>query len=419
MKITSTTALAIALALGVAGGAGTAPAFAKDKKEEAKAPNYNLSKPVRESLAKAQTALTAGDNATAATEIANARAAAKTEDDKFLSSQMLYNLSQKTNDPKQRDEAMTGMLAGNRLPPETRTQVLLQMGQTAAQAGDVSRAQQYLGEVIKTDPNNNDAYALLAEAQVKAGKPQEAIATFQQAMDHAKQTGQKLPANWYGRAVNIAYTAKLPDQTEAITRDWLGAYPTKDNWRDSLVIWRDLHKIDNDTEIDLMRLWRTTGSLKGAADYMDYVNAVYLRNPGEAKGVLDEGVKANYVNLASNQNAREINGIVASKMAGDKASLTASATQAKGPKGTAKLAVNVGDGYLGYEMWPQAIEMYKLALSKGGADANLINTRLGMALARSGDKEGAKAAFAQVTGPRTGLAKYWLIYLDQGSPAAA
>jgi hypothetical protein len=41
-----------------------------------------------------------------------------------------------------------------------------------------------------------------------------------------------------------------------------------------------------------------------------------------------------------------------------------------------------------------------------------VNTRLGMALAMAGRKDEAKQAFSAVTGPRAGLAKYWLIYLD-------
>ena len=35
------------------------------------------------------------------------------------------------------------------------------------------------------------------------------------------------------------------------------------NWRDSLITFRDLHKIDSDFELDLMRLMRTAKALKG------------------------------------------------------------------------------------------------------------------------------------------------------------
>jgi hypothetical protein len=80
----------------------------------------------------------------------------------------------------------------------------------------------------------------------------------------------------------------------------------------------------------------------------------------------------------------------------------------------------VGDAYLGYGMYPQAAELFKLAVQKGGVDAAVANLRLGEALARSGQKEAANQAFASVTGPRQPLAQYWTIWNDQGAkPAAA
>ena len=71
-----------------------------------------------------------------------------------------------------------------------------------------------------------------------------------------------------------------------------------------------------------------------------------------------------------------------------------------------------GDAYLGYGEYAKAAELYRAALTKSGVDTNLANLRLGIALARSGDKAGATAAFNAVTGPRADIAKYWLLYLS-------
>ena len=46
-----------------------------------------------------------------------------------------------------------------------------------------------------------------------------------------------------------------------------------------------------------------------------------------------------------------------------------------------------------------------------GGDAGLANLRLGMALARSGDKAGATAALNAVTGANADIARYWLMWL--------
>ena len=78
----------------------------------------------------------------------------------------------------------------------------------------------------------------------------------------------------------------------------------------------------------------------------------------------------------------------------------------------ARLAVRVAEAYYGYGDYAKAAELYRAALTKTGADANMINLRLGMALARAGDKAGATAALNKVAGPRAELAKYWLVYLS-------
>ena len=100
--------------------------------------------------------------------------------------------------------------------------------------------------------------------------------------------------------------------------------------------------------------------------------------------------------------------------AADKASLPGLAKDAaKAANG--KLALSTGDAMYGYGQYADAAAMYKLALSKGGIDADTANLRLGMVLAKSGDKVGAEAAFKAVAGPgaRKTLARYWLIWLSK------
>jgi hypothetical protein len=71
----------------------------------------------------------------------------------------------------------------------------------------------------------------------------------------------------------------------------------------------------------------------------------------------------------------------------------------------------VADALFGYARYTEAAEMYRLALSKGGEDANLVNTRLGATLALAGQRAEAEAALRAVTGPRAELAALWLAWL--------
>ena len=71
-----------------------------------------------------------------------------------------------------------------------------------------------------------------------------------------------------------------------------------------------------------------------------------------------------------------------------------------------------GDAYYGYGDYAKAAELYRAALTKSGVDKDLANLRLGMSLARAGDKSGATAALNAAGGAQSEVAKFWLTYLS-------
>lgn len=86
--------------------------------------------------------------------------------------------------------------------------------------------------------------------------------------------------------------------------------------------------------------------------------------------------------------------------------------QKSNPANNARQTLNVGDAWFGYGDYAKAAGFYRSALGRPGADPNLINLHLGMALALQGDKAAATEALGKVTGARADLAKYWLIYVN-------
>jgi uncharacterized protein HemY len=104
-------------------------------------------------------------------------------------------------------------------------------------------------------------------------------------------------------------------------------------------------------------------------------------------------------------------GLATAKAAGDRASLDSQAKAALASP-AAKQAMVLGEAYYGYGDYAKAAAMFRAAQGKSGVDAELANLRLGMALAASGDKAGATAALALVTGPRAEIAKYWQTYVN-------
>ncbi|MDB5662462.1 MAG: hypothetical protein JWN59_800 [Sphingomonas bacterium] len=412
MKFVSMMALGVSLALGTTALVAVQPAEAQKKKEE-KAPSYKLSKPVREAVAAAQALIKANDFPGAEAKLGQAKAAATTEDDRYVVGSVGYDLARAQNSLPKQGEAIDMMLASGRVPASNLATFYFASGQIAYNNKDMAKAEQRLNQAIQAGVTDPNAYALLAEAKNQGGKPAEALAAIEQGIAKQKAAGQPAPNEWYTRAISIGYSAKLGPQLEKLTQDWLTAYPSPSNWRDSLTIYREVNKIDGEQDLDVMRLMRTAGALKGERDYMDYVQATYLKFPAEANAVIDEGASNGTLNLASNKNASEIKALVKGKVASDKTATNSAANDVKAGKGTAKLAVGTADALYGYGDFAQAAALYRLALQKGGVDTNLVNTRLGASLARSGDKEGAKQAFAAVTGPRAALARYWTVWLDR------
>lgn len=90
----------------------------------------------------------------------------------------------------------------------------------------------------------------------------------------------------------------------------------------------------------------------------------------------------------------------------------ASLPDAPRPDATARQTLTIGDAYFGYGEYAKAVEFYRAALAKPGADADIINLHIGMALARQGDKAAAAAALNAVGASQAELAKYWLIYVN-------
>jgi hypothetical protein len=81
-----------------------------------------------------------------------------------------------------------------------------------------------------------------------------------------------------------------------------------------------------------------------------------------------------------------------------------------------RLAMGVADAHLGYGNYAKAAEFYRAALSKGGqgVDAEAANTRLAMALARTGARAGAEAALTGIQGQqRAQLARFMRIWIGQ------
>ena len=422
MNSTSRYALLAALGLAIAAISPGSPAFAKKKEDAAPAaPVLKLSDALRKELAPTQAAIEKKDIAGADAGLAKARAVAKTPDEQYTVAQFGLNIAQISGDQARLATALDELIAtgeaAHQLTPDNRAKFYWYQGQFAYVAKNYPKAEAALSQAIAAGSTEADAPVLLSDSQYRDGKAADAVATLQKALDAKAAAGQPVPSEWYARGADMASRAKLPNDFVKISTAWLIAYPEPQNWHDSLFIYRQLAAMAGEPDVDLLRLARAVGALPLAAqsNYTDYALGVYLRYPNEAVDVLNEGIKAGKVTPASSQNAREILTLSQPKLTADKASVPAAVTAANGPKATYKSVVTTGDLLYGYKDFARAADMYKLSLTKPGADTNQANFRLGLALAQTGDKAGARAAFGAVTsGPYAALAAFGKAWIAKG-----
>lgn len=368
----------------------------------------DISKEARKAIIELQTAVGANDTVNIPAKLAAAQAVAKTNDDKFVIA---------INQTKAATAA--GDLAGMRVGIDAlrasggaKTLDLVarynNLGKRYYDAKQFDQAATAFEQTLTLDASNADALKLLASTRETQGRKGEAVALMAKSIAAANAAGVKPTENDYKYAARIAYDSKSPAASE-ITRAWLADYPTSTNWRDGLRIYRDVNALEGDSKIDVMRLARAANALVGDSDYFAYVNELVTRGYlNEAKAVLDEAgaKKAIDVNKSAFKQFAPKLAKAPSRAVVDAAAKAALA------KGSGREAMDAGDTLYGLGAYAEAAPLFKAAAGKSGVDANLANLRLGMALARAGDKAGATAAFNAVGGPQANIAKYWLIWLS-------
>lgn len=368
----------------------------------------NVSKAAVKPIRELQAAVEANDTATIPAKLAAAQAVAKSPEEKYLVGQLQLKAAVAANNEPAMGAALEAMLASGGADPVATERLALNLGRIHYKAKQYPQAAASFERVLAANAANSDALVLLAETRHSQGQTNQAIALLERALKAKTASGQKADQEWYKRAVALAYGAQLPSSIE-LSRQWVAAYPTPTNWRDAIRVYRKIANPSDAATLDALRLARATGALSGDADFHNFAMAAGNDSPGEARAVIDEAIAAK----AIDPNKPIFKSLVAdlkTRRALGRELLPQLAREAKASP-SARLAVRTADAYYGYGDYAQAIELYRAALTKSGADTNLINLHLGMALARSGDKAGATTALSAVTGPNAELAKFWLIYV--------
>ena len=389
---------------------GNAPqANQAESRASAPANQPKVSKDASKALQELQKAVNAKDTANIPALVEAARAKVKTKDDKFLLAQFQLKAAVDANDNAGMIAGLQGVVDSGFLSPAETAPHYMNLGKLNYNAKANDAAAAAFEQVLKVEPNNLDATVMLAESRNGQGRTAEAVSLIQKAIATKTAAGQKADESWYKRAVALAFNAKLPSATQ-LGREWVAAYPNAKSWRDAIRIYQTSGQIDDNAMIDTMRLAQATGALAGENDYYTFANKLVTKGyAGEAKLVLEQGFAAKSIDK-NRGTFSQLYSLATTKSQGDQATLDASAKTAMAAA-NARQAMVTAEAYYGYGDYAKSAELFRAALGKEGVDKDLANLRLGMALARAGDKAGAEAALKAAGGTQAEVAKLWLTYL--------
>ena len=352
-----------------------------------------------------QGAINKNDTASIPAKLAAAKAAAKSADDRYAIALLEVKAAGKANDQTAIAAGLQEMLSSGGVKTEEQLGIYDALAQIYTNQKQPQKATDAYQHIIQLNPNNVEAIAGLAEVQIAAGQPAAALPLLQKGIQIQQAGGQKAPEAWYKRATSVAYDAKLPAAAE-MARQWIAAYPSPANWHDAIAIYRNLNQPDVEGTLDLLRVQNAAGALRTQGEYALYAQAAADQsNYNEAKAIVDAGIAATVVDPASPQIRDIVNGLKGKPIA-TAADLEAAVKMSPTPINL----LRIGDRYYGLGDYAKAADVYRQVMAKPGADKDLANLHLGMALARAGDKPGAAAALNAVTGARAEIAKYWLLY---------
>jgi tetratricopeptide (TPR) repeat protein len=394
----------------------TQAAYAKEKEKE-KAPEQTVGAAVGKPLKAARDALMAKDLDLALQQIQLAQAVEpKTPFEQFMIDDTAYFIYLQRKDFPAAAASLERSVAAGFLSEADKPRRLRDLTVLLAQSKQYDKALQYGTEYLKLNPGDQQVAVELARLRLLNKDYAGAKAGAEQVIGAMPKPPEA--------AFIVAYNAnRALKDTAGVTRALEGlvrSYPQPKYWHDAISDY--IYRTKDDRALrGLYRLMLDTESLQTGDQYAETGTLLVSGGfPTEAKAVLEKGMTANVFEgerraraQADLDQARSLAATDAKDVPGAAAKLAAART-ANEMVGIGKLYFSMGD----YE---KAVDAFQKGLAKGGVtDANDANLLLGIANARLGKTDPARAALGAVTDPvLSPVAKLWLIRLDSLANATA
>lgn len=377
------------------------------------AASYTMDDAFRAEVESVRASLAQGDSASAQARAQAMIASADQPMEKYVASELMYQAAGNRYDLRAQRIALNAMLESGEAPQAKVAKLRAQAGILSSILGDRKDAIAQIEYANQQGFSSAQSQLALADARFQRNDNDGGLKAMTEAFAlRAKEDAKPIEESWYDRAIALSYKAKRPDMVESWTSAKLIAYPSPANWRSAVVNYLGSATAAPDQSLDLYRLMAATDGMASERDWLAYSTVAGQKgSAAEAKAALDAGVTAGDLDPADAGVKKELLALKpkATKALAEIPTLT---TKAKSGNGAAALAA--ANAQFAAASFPAAAELYRAALTKGGVDTGLATTRLGIALARSGDLEGGKATLASVTDTAwLPVAHFWTAWTER------
>jgi tetratricopeptide (TPR) repeat protein len=274
------------------------------------------------------------------------------------------------------------------------------LAQLTFQTKQYPKAIDYTGRYLKAVPGETDMQMLLAQAYYLQKNYKGAGEAALPAIVATERAGKKPDENWLLLLMRSNYelndNAGISTALEKLVRH----YPKPDYWDGLLSTMAKTGERNDRLTLGIYRLRLETGTLKRADDYIEMGQlAIDAGVPGEAQQVVEAGFANKLLDVPESKARNERLLASAKKLVeADKATI---ATEDKAARAapTGQADVGIGQAYLSYGQYDQAIEALERGIKKGGVKLpEEAQISLGIAYLKKGQKAQAQTAFKTVAG---------------------
>jgi len=427
MKILSHLAMAIAL-IGVS-GMTIAPqsVYAQEEKKKKKkkkkkdrgteqefaAPSLAISDNYRSGYTTNNDLLNNGGAVQVKENLAGLELAIENDSDRFVHGNLTFTTGQQLSDRALQLDGIARMLNSPFLPAVNKPIFLYVEGSYAFDRKEDQLAITKLSESYDLGYRDGNIELLLGFAYNRQDKAVEAINWMERGIQSSQASGKEIDLD--GLLSNMALAAINSNDVNLINSTFKKILPqTNANtlWHDALAQLIRNSNYSEQENLDILRLMRENDSLLFAQEYVEYVEAIDPRRlPNEVIEVVKDGVAKGHI-PQNDITFKDFLDIANGRVAADKADLPSAEADAR-KQSTGNAARATADALFSYGEYQRAINMYQLAIEKGGINNDRALTRLGISQVKLGQYDDAKSSFSALTSPnRKNIGDYWMIYIN-------